>query len=48
MKPGAGGLKANTRDDVSKRGYGKSPPKKPGQSGDNPKGNKPSPFAKKK
>jgi hypothetical protein len=52
MKPGAGGLKANTRDDVSKQAYGKGgkakakvPPKRPGMTGDNPR--KPSsPFGK--
>jgi hypothetical protein len=37
MKPGAGGLKANTRNDVSKTAYGKNPPKRPGLSGDRPR-----------
>lgn len=47
MKPGAGGLKANTRNDVSKQAYGKNPPKRPGMSGDKPRG-KSSPFPARK
>jgi hypothetical protein len=49
MKPGAGGIKANASGEANLRqgyGKGKTPAKRPGMSGDKPRG-KSSPFPKK-
>jgi len=49
MKPGAGGVRANAINDPASRSFGKkTPAKRTGKSGDNPRGNRPSPFVKKK